>query len=230
MYKYEMHCHTNVVSKCAVSTPSEMVQAYYDVGFAGVVFTDHFIHGNTAVDRSLPWAERMDLYFNQYEDAKKLGEELGISVLVGIEHHYGNGKEVLVYGDLTAEVFAAKPEIETMNVHEFVDFCHENGWFVAHAHPFRDKPYINMDIPPVTDCVDGIEVYNHCNKPEENVKATELCENLGLIPISGSDFHSKDYVGLAGLAFEEKITNSKDLVKALFDKKGKLIINGKICL
>ena len=228
MFKYEMHCHTSAVSKCAISTPSEMVQAYYEAGFAGVVFTDHFIHGNTAVDRSLPWTERMDLYFNPYESAKKLGEELGVSVFVGIEHHYGDGKEVLVYGDLTAEVFAAKPEIEKMNIYEFVDFCHENGWFVAHAHPFRNKPYINMDVPPVTDCVDGIEVNNHCNRPEENAKAAELCEKLGLIPISGSDFHSKDYCGLAGVAFEEKINSSKELVDALFDRKARLIVNGEI--
>ena len=52
MFKYEMHCHTNAISKCAISTPLEMVQAYYEAGFAGVVFTDHFIHGNTTVDRS----------------------------------------------------------------------------------------------------------------------------------------------------------------------------------
>lgn len=228
MFKYEMHCHTNAVSKCAVSTPSEMVRAYFEAGFSGVVFTDHFIHGNTMVDRNLPWVERMNLYFNPYESAKLLGEELGVSVFVGIEHHYGNGKEILVYGDLTKEAFAAKPEIETMNIHEFADFCHQNGWFIAHAHPFRDRPYINLDVPPITDCVDGIEVNNHCNRPEENIKAAELCENLGLVPISGSDFHSKDYVGQAGVAFDEKILSSKDLVEKLFGQKGRLIINGEI--
>lgn len=228
MYKYEMHCHTSAVSLCGSATPEEKVQAYFEAGFAGVVFTDHFIHGNTAVDRNLPWAERMELYFNPYENAKKLGAELGIDVFVGIEHHYGDGKEILVYGDLTAEVFASKPEIEKMNIYEFADFCHENGWFIAHAHPFRVRSYINIDVSPVTDCIDGIEVYNHCNRPIENIEATKLCEKLELIPISGSDSHSKDYCGLAGVAFEEKITSSKDLVKALFERKARLIVNGEI--
>ena len=228
MFKYEMHSHTSAVSLCARSSPSEMVQAYYDAGFSGIVFTDHFIYGNTAVDKTLPWAERMDLYFNPYEDAKKLGEELGISVFVGIEHAYGHGKEVLVYGDLTAEAFSANPEIAKMDIHEFADFCHKNGWFIAHAHPFRDRSYINLDVPPVIDCVDGIEVYNHGNSPEENFKAVELCEANGLIPISGSVSHIVNNCGMAGVAFDEKITSSKDLVKALFERKARLIVNGEI--
>ena len=29
MFKYEMHCHTNAVSKCGRSTPEDMVKAYY---------------------------------------------------------------------------------------------------------------------------------------------------------------------------------------------------------
>ncbi len=228
MFKYEMHCHTNAVSKCGLSTPEEMVQAYYDAGFAGLVFTDHFIRGNTLVDRSLPWEERMHLYFDPYEGAKKLGEELGFSVFLGIEHAYGNGKEVLVYGDLTAEAFIANPDVATMDIGEFIDFCHENGWLVIHAHPFRDRFYINMEVPLMTDGIDGIEVYNHCNKPEENIKATELCEQLGLIPVSGSDTHHVSLCGVAGIAFDKKITTPKELVDALLSRKCRLIVNGVV--
>ena len=228
MYKYEMHCHTSVVSLCGRSTPEEMVQAFYEAGFAGIVFTDHFIHGNTAIDRSLPWAERMKLYFSAYEGAKKLGKNLGMAVFVGIEHAYGNGKEVLVYGDLTAEPFIANPSIEKMDIHSFVDFCHKNGWFVAHAHPFRDRNYINLDIPPVMDNLDGVEIFNFCNKPEENEKAAQCCKELGLIPISGSDTHHVDLCGKAGVAFDEKIIDPKKFVKALLERKAKLIIDGNI--
>lgn len=228
MFKYEMHCHTNAVSKCGRSTPEEMVKAYYEAGFAGVVFTDHFIHGNTAVDRNLPWNERMKAYFSPYEGAKRLGEELGVSVFIGIEHAYGNGKEMLVYGDLNADAFISEPDIATMDIHKFIEFCHRNGWFVAHAHPFRERDYINMSVLPVTEGIDGIEVYNYCNQPEENIKATKLCEELGLIPISGCDTHHVSLCGLAGLAFDEEITSSKALAEALFKGKGKLIINGEI--
>ena len=228
MFKYEMHAHTNAVSRCGLSTPEEMVKAYADAGYAGIVFTDHFIHGHTAIDKALPWEERMKAYFSPYDTAKKLGEELGISVFVGIEHAYGNGKEVLVYGDLTAKAFINRPEVAAMNIYEFIDFCHENGWFVVHAHPFRVRDYINLKIPPVTKGIDGIEVYNHCNQPEENAKAYELCQKTGLVPVSGSDTHSVTLCGKAGLAFNRKITTPKGLVKALHSRKGRLIINGEI--
>ncbi len=228
MYKYDMHCHTSAVSKCGRSSPEEMVMAYHTAGFSGVVFTDHFIHGNTVIDKNLPWEERMKSYFTPYENAKRLGEDLGISVFIGIEHAYGNGKELLVYGDLTAEAFISVPEVATMNVTDFIKFCHKNGWFIAHAHPFREREYINSDVPPVTENIDGIEVYNYCNKPDENIKAMELCDELGLIPISGSDTHNVNLCGLAGVAFDEKITSSNDLVKALFKRKGRLIIDGEI--
>ena len=228
MYKYEMHCHTNSVSLCASSTPEDMVRAHYKAGFSGLVFTDHFIHGNTAIDRKLPWKERMNAYFSPYDSAKKLGKELGISVFVGIEHAYGNGKELLVYGDLTADAFISTPEVATMNVNDFIDFCHNNGWFVVHAHPFRNREYINLKIPPVTEGIDGIEVYNFCNNYDENLKASELCEKLELVPISGSDTHNISLCGLAGMAFEDKITSSKDLVKALLERKGRLIENGEV--
>ena len=114
------------------------------------------------------------------------------------------------------------------DIYEFLDFCHQNGWFVVHAHPFRVRDYINLSIPPVTKGVDGIEVYNHCNKPDENAKALELCDQTGLIKVSGSDTHSDTLCGKAGLAFDKKITTPKALVKALKSGKGRLIINGEI--
>lgn len=228
MFKYEMHCHTSAVSKCGRSTPEEMVKAYYDAGFSGIVFTDHFIHGNTAVDRSLPWKERMHLYFDPYDSAIELGKKLGINVFIGIEHAYGHGKEVLVYGDLNAEAFIAEPNIPQMDIYEFIDFCHKNGWIVVHAHPFRERAYIDMSFSPVTKGIDGIEVYNHYNQPDENAKAIELCKELGLIPVSGSDSHCVDLCGVAGLAFAERITTPNELVKAIKSGKGKIIVNGEI--
>lgn len=228
MFCYEMHLHCCEVSKCGVSKAEEYVKKYAELGFAGVVFTDHFIHGNTTISRSLEWKERMFAYFSPYVEAKKLGEKLGIDVIICFEHAYGNGKEVLVYGDITPEVLAAHPEIEKMGIKEFVDFCHNNGWFVAQAHPYRQRCYIDMSIPPIPDLVDGIEVYNHFNTADENIKATELCEKNSLIAISGSDTHNVAVCGNAGVAFDKRVANGKELAKALFKNKFKLIINGEI--
>lgn len=228
MFKYEMHAHCSEVSKCGMSTAVEMVKAYAGAGFSGIVFTDHFIHGNTAVSRKLAWKERMQAYFLPFNEAKKLADEIGITVIIGLEHAYGNGKEVLVYGDISAEILSSYPEIEGMKIEEFIDFCHKQGWFVAQAHPFRQRDYINMSIPPIPELVDGIEIYNYCNNSEENIKAAELCEKHGLIPISGSDTHNASMCGHAGLAFDKPIKNGNELAKALFEGSGRLIIDGKI--
>ena len=56
-YKFEMHSHTNWCSACGNSSPEEMAAAYWDAGYAGMVITDHFLSGNSAVDRSLPWED-----------------------------------------------------------------------------------------------------------------------------------------------------------------------------
>ena len=62
-YRYETHCHCSWCSACASSSPQEMAQAYYEKGYAGMVLTDHFLLGNTAVDRTLPWDQRMARYW-----------------------------------------------------------------------------------------------------------------------------------------------------------------------
>lgn len=228
MFRYEMHLHCCEVSKCGVSKAEEFVKKYAELGFAGVVFTDHFIHGNTAISRSLEWKERMYAYFSPYDEAKRLGKELGIDVIIGFEHAYGNGKEVLVYGDITPEFLAEHPEIESMDIKQFTEFCHNNEWFVAQAHPYRKRDYIDMSVPPIPELVDGIEVYNFYNSADENLMATELCEQNGLIAISGSDTHNASVCGNAGVAFNKRVTNGEELAKALFENAFKLIVNGEI--
>ena len=93
MYTYEMHCHSSQCSACGRSTAQELVQAYYEAGFSGMVLTDHFVTGNTAIDRNLPWQEQMEAYYNAYEEACSTAKALDFDVLFGIEHAYGDGKE-----------------------------------------------------------------------------------------------------------------------------------------
>ena len=69
MFLYETHCHSSDCSHCACSTARELVRAYHAAGFAGMVLTDHFVTGNTAVDRSLPWDTKMRLYYQAYLEA-----------------------------------------------------------------------------------------------------------------------------------------------------------------
>jgi histidinol phosphatase-like PHP family hydrolase len=55
-YLYETHLHTVRGSACGVSPGRDYVQGYIDRGYQGIIVTDHFFNGNTAIDRLLPWS------------------------------------------------------------------------------------------------------------------------------------------------------------------------------
>lgn len=229
IYKYETHCHCCWCSACARSAPQEMAEAYYNAGYAGMVLTDHFLRGNSAVDRSLPWEEKMKRYYEAYEAAKSWAEGKEFHVLFGLEHHYGDGKEVLTYGiDLPFL-------LEHVNLHlyplsEYAQFVHEAGGFLSMAHPFRDRGYINPDVKPQPKFLDGAEIFNFYNTGEENKKAAVFAEKHGLLPTSGGDEHRADgpSIGLTGIALKAPVTTGQELVAALRSEDYRLIINGDI--
>ena len=72
MYRYETHLHTLPVSKCAKASVLDNLKAYAALGFTGVFITNHFIDGNIDIDRSLPYEQRIEFYFSDYEEAKRL--------------------------------------------------------------------------------------------------------------------------------------------------------------
>ena len=96
-YKYETHLHTREGSACARATAAEQVRSYYEAGYAGIIVTDHFFNGNTAVPRNLPWEERVNLFCLGYENAKAEGDRLGMDVFFGWESGY-YGTDFLIYG------------------------------------------------------------------------------------------------------------------------------------
>lgn len=218
MYKFETHLHTSNCSACAKSTPEEMINAAAEHGYAGIIITNHFYHGNTAVDRNLPWEEFVSAYRDDYLEAKKLGKKKGIQVLFGLEEGFAPGREMLIYG-IEPEVFAAHPEFIMMGAMEKTEFIHSFGGICICAHPFRNRGYIpDPDNAPDPNLFDGIEGFNLANQPEENQKAFIYAINNGKFITSGSDTHSADNFGNAGIAFDKPVKNYSTFIKRI--KKG----------
>ncbi len=219
-YLYETHCHCSQCSQCAVSTSGEIVRAYHRAGYAGLVLTDHFIFGNTAVDRSLPWAERMQKYYDAFLEAKAAAEGLDFDVIFGIEHHYGDGKEVLIYG-VGLDFLLENPDIPQLTLDEFVQRIHAVGGVVVQAHPYRDRYYINMNVEPRADLVDGIEIYNACSRPGEDLKALKLSRRKDFILTSGGDihYHQDERIGAAGIWLPYRVRDEKEFAAALKRRK-----------
>lgn len=220
-YKYETHCHSSRCSRCAHSTPAELVRAYYEKGFAGLVLTDHFIHGNTAVDPSLPWDKQMRCFYDAYLEAKEAAAGLDFDVLFGIEHAYGGGLEVLCYG-IDLEFLLSNPDIPELDIRAFARRVHDYGGILIHTHPYR---WADETLQLPLDILDGIEVYNAGNPPDKNAMAQKLADRTQLIQTSGSDLHSisEPKLGTAGILLPHRITSMTDLVPALKSGEYQLI-------
>lgn len=227
-YKYEMHCHDRLCSKCAKDLPEDMVASYEKAGYSGVVFTNHFLRGNTAVDRSLTWKEKMQAYYDSYLRAVSSVTKPDFHVFFGIEHNYGHGKEVLTYG-ISLEFLQEHEDIDQLPLSEYTKLVHKAGGYVAQAHPFRHANGIDPDVMPEAENLDAVESYNYCNTEEENQQAHEFALEHGLYETSGADVHEFNCpsIGQAGMAFPYEIKSSEELVAALKKRDGKLIIHGK---
>lgn len=229
LYRYETHIHCAQCSACAVSSAQEMALALYHTGYAGMVLTDHFIFGNTAVDRELPWDQRMQCYYHAFLDAKAAVQGLDFDVVFGIEHAYGDGKEVLIYG-VELPFLLANPDIPDITLNELAQRVHRQGGILIQAHPYRDRPYVNMAVGPRADLVDGIEVYNAGNYPDENVPALALAGTKDYIITCGGDIHRADdpRIGLAGIALPYRVHSSQAFAEALKRRDHRYIVGGEI--
>lgn len=136
LYRYETHLHTFPVSKCAKSSVRENLEFYKELGYDGIFITNHFLDGNINIDADLPYEERLNFYFSDYEEAKKLEKEVGIKVFFGAEITYG-GTDFLVYG-LDQEWFFKNEKIMKMKKSEELLYLIESGALVIQAHPYRE--------------------------------------------------------------------------------------------
>lgn len=215
MYIYEMHQHTAGCSACGIGDPVNMVRALHRDGFAGVVLTNHFYHGNTGIIRRQPWEDFVRPYEEAYLEAKAEGERLGMDVLFGLEEGVGQGKEVLLYGITPAFVYA-HPELRDADLACISRLVREAGGLVFQAHPFRVRDYIADPAATLpVELLDGMETDNACNGELENRRAAMYAAQHGLRTCAGSDAHTADFPGRFGIAAETRITDEADLAAVL---------------
>ena len=221
-YLYETHCHCAAGSRCARSTAPELVRAYHAAGYSGLVLTDHFVLGNTAVDRSAPWEVQMRCYYDAYLEGKAAAEQLDFDVIFGIEHACDGG-EFLCYG-IDLDFLLADPDIPQLSLDAFVRRAHEYGAVVVQAHPFRWAP---AGTPLRLDILDGIEVYNAANSPEANEAAMNCAAG---ICTSGGDVHfaGDERIGKAGIILPYRVKDATELAAALKSQHHRLLVDGHL--
>lgn len=219
MYRYEMHLHTKEGSACAHISGADMADFYHALGFTGMVVTDHFFNGNTAVDRSLPWEEKVRAFMKGYECAKARGDEIGIEVYFGFEVSL-YGTDFLVYG-VGEDWLLEHPDCDKMRISEFCDLVRQDGGYVFQAHPFREADYIEM-IRLLPRGVDGVEIINACRTDFENARAAEYAAVYGLAPMCGTDNHVGARERIAALELPQKAESLKGIAEAILRREASL--------
>ncbi len=215
-YLYETHLHTCLASACGKSTGKEHVHFYKDAGFTGVIMTDHFFGGNTSVDRTLPWEERIDWFWRGYEDAKEEGDRIGLDVFFGLEQNY-TGDEYLIYG-LTKEYMKEHPEMEHWTRQQQLEEVHKAGGCVIQAHPFRIRGYMQR-IRIGTAFCDGIEAANCGNEALDDARAYRMGREMNLVMTAGSDNHLSPIPFPYGVELDQKLTDIRDYVRIILNRE-----------
>lgn len=206
-FKFDAHVHTSEGSACAVTTGAEIAEAYKKLGYSGIVITDHFFNGNSAAPRDLPWEEKIDLLCRGYENAKKRGDEIGLTVLFGWEYAYASS-DFLTYG-LDKNWLLERPHIMEMPIWEYARLVRDSGGFIVHAHPFRLWGYVQK-ITLIPRETGAVEIINMSNSREENERAAWYAESYGLPVTAGSDAHNANALPNGGIIADTEISSSGD--------------------
>ena len=216
-YKYELHCHTNMVSQCGRVHPKDIVDMYKKQGYSGIVVTEHYSPLTFRGTKLFRPQKFIDFYISSYEEMKKYETE-DFTVLLGMElRHYGTGSDYLIYG-VEPEWLKQQGNLMALREKQAYELLHGAGCLVFQAHPFR--PYIIRCNP---DYIDGIEVYNGKCEPLINFKALQWAIETGKLVCSGSDSHTPKQLAKGGIITNEPIKSNADLLRILKSRNYKLI-------
>lgn len=190
LYKYDTHIHTSEGSACADFGGKEQARLYKELGYDGIIITDHFYNGNTAVSRELPWEEWVEGFCKGYEEALKEGGKIGLSVFFGWEETIEE-MDFLVYG-LDKEWLTRNESILYMDLPKHYRRIKESGGYIIHAHPYRKREHPD-DLKAVPEFADAIEIVNGANGKEiYNQMAMEYAAKWKKPVTGGSDAHHKN--------------------------------------
>ena len=224
-FRIDLHVHTRESSICGRTEGRLVAQLYKKAGYDGIVITDHYNRSYfRKFPKSVPWSARIDHFLRGYRAARKEGEEIGLTVLLGIELKFVDSpREFLVYG-IDETFLKQNPELYQMGLAEFRKFSTQfpsgKEILIYQAHPFR--PGIS---PAPLDLIDGIEVYNgNPRQNSNNQMALAFAQQNKLRMISGSDFHRLPDLARGGLILPEAVADTRALVRVLKQNEGITLI------
>ncbi len=211
MFLTETHLHTSDVSPCGQIRAEKMIKLYKDAGYSTVCISDHCMSYVFDILGNIPWEDKVTVFLSSYYRAKKVGDDLGVNVILAPEFHFQKSPNDYIVLGIDKEFLVAHPELPDMTIEEFYPLARENGLFVIQAHPHRDGQCY-----PTPDYVDALEAYNSSPRHiDYSEKTAALAEERGLPVTAGSDAHRPEDIALAGLISDEEITTACQLIELI---------------
>ena len=204
--KTEFHLHTAETSTCGMVPGREMIRLCADKGFGGVIVTDHYLPG------SFERPETREQFLAGYRQAKQAGDALGVTVLPGMEFRFASAdNDFLIYG-MEEQDFAALPtDLCRYALADFYTYCHERGWLVYQAHPFR-----SWCTPQEPAWLDGVEVCNgNPRQQSHNGLALAFARENHLLESTGGDVHQPGDVRSTAPLVPRALLTPKGIVRYL---------------
>lgn len=215
-YLYETHLHTSQASACGRVQGADYIDYMIDMGYQGMIVTDHFFNGNSCVP-PIPWKERVHWYASGFEQAKKAAANRDFDVFFGVEFNF-KGDEYLIYG-VDEKWLCDNEDIMSLSRGQVYERVKAAGAIMIQAHPYRERGYLS-DIRLTPSVSDGIEIYNAANRDNENALAYRYAQKLNVPVTAGSDIHYLDPDAMGGMLFPERLKNISDFVNAVLQEKG----------
>lgn len=188
----DMHIHEKRNSKDSHQYLEEIVKEAKKIGLDGICITDH---------------ESMGLK----SFAKKYSKEVDFPIFVGAEY-------LTKEGDILAFGIDKLPKQMLLSAQEFIDYVNQKGGVAIAAHPFRNNNRgLGENLRKVKG-LHGVEVLNGSTSMIGNLKALDLCKELGLTATGASDAHHIGALGKYVTRFHHQINTLEELVLAI--KKG----------
>jgi predicted metal-dependent phosphoesterase TrpH len=182
----DLHVHEEIFSACSRMSLEDAVTCARYRGLDALCITNH---------------NSLDIVWSP------LLQTVDFPVFVGVEVSTRQG-DMLAFGLDSLPPF-------TPTAQEFIDFVAGQNGFSCAAHPFRAWSTVLGNCLDSLHGLDGVETLNGGNDEQENSRAFQACERLGLAALGGSDAHLGRDVGRCATWFPEPVASVRELIRAL---------------
>ncbi|MBP3314152.1 MAG: PHP domain-containing protein [Oscillospiraceae bacterium] len=201
----DLHAHTSGISACCQATAEETLKTTKEHGLDGIVLTNHYQKYYVKDGNAPAFAQR---YWEEFLHTEKVGKELGMRVLFGIEVTMTERTiiHLLVYG-VGKEFLDAHPFMYDYSQEELYRAVKDYGGVLVQAHPYRNGASL---LDP--QFLDGVEINCHSQyNTSEAPKVMADAKKHGLFLTCGGDYHADTYRPHCGMILPDSIQDGKEL-------------------